>query len=379
LGFGKVAKIRIAFIIDELNLGGTEIQLISIIQRLRRDKFEPYLICLRDSKLLGASDLQCEKIVLGINKLFSSRGLRRLVWLARFLKRERIEILQTFLIDACILGIVAGSLGGVPAIVSSRRDLGFWYTPKLLFVFRILSRWVDYYMVNSQTVKQSVSRNEGVTPCKISVIYNGIDIQRFNRPEESEILKTREKAAISQEDFVIGIVANLNRQVKRVDIFLKAAHEIHKAHGNTIFMIIGDGCLKKELINLSSALGIDRRTVFLGFQKDLTEYLPLFDIGVLTSDSEGFSNAILEYMAAGIPVVATDCGGNSELLDNGLTGILVPPGDHEGIAEGICSLLCHRERRISMGEEARRVVREKYAWDVKIEELEEYYLSMVKN
>lgn len=372
-------KIRIAFIIDELNLGGTEKQLVSLIQRLNHDKFEAYLVCLRNSEWLRTIDLNCQKIVLEVKKLLSYEGLKSLVWLSRFFRRHKIDILQTYLIDACIFGVVAGILGGIPVIVSSRRDMGFWYTPKLLLVFKILDYWVDHYMVNSKTVRDNVLKNEKVNSHKIAIFYNGIDLEPFRRINDSLSLETRKKMGISNEDFVVGVVSNLNRPIKRVDIFLRAAGEVRKKHKNSIFLIIGDGCLKSELVKLSSVLGIKKRTFFLGLQKDVIPYLGIMNIAVLTSDSEGFSNAILEYMAAGIPVVATDCGGTGELIDNGSTGILVPPGDYGEIANAICSLLSDRERRINMGKAAKRIVQEKYAWDAKIKELEDYCLSIVGN
>lgn len=372
-------KIKIVFIIDELNLGGTELQLVSVIKRLNRNRFLAYLICLRDSEYLKATQLDCEKIILNVGKLLSLKGIRKLFWLAHFVRKEKIHILQTFFIDANIFGVIGGTLGGVPVIISSRRDLGFWYNSKLLWVLRILDRWVDHYLVNSISVRDHVLKYEKMVPQKVSVIYNGIDLEPFRRVDGNLRSWIRRKLGISLDDIAIGIVSNLNRPVKRVDLFLKAAGEVYKEHKNTSFWVIGDGNLKGELRQLSSTLGIRGKTHFLGLKDDVIPYLAAFDIGVLTSDSEGFPNSILEYMAAGVPVVATNSGGTSEIIENDSTGILVPPGDYKGVAEGISSLLFDRSKQISMGEEAKRVVQEKYAWDVKIKELEAYYCSVIRN
>jgi glycosyltransferase involved in cell wall biosynthesis len=141
-------------------------------------------------------------------------------------------------------------------------------------------------------------------------------------------------------------------------------------------VIVGGGNNEQELKTLANDLGVGDRVVFTGFKSDAVPYMKNFTIGVNTSDSEGFSNTILEYMAVGIPVVATNVSGNAELVQEGKTGILVRPGNPGEIAHAICELLSDENMRHQMGIESKRIVEEKYSWDLKIKEIEDYYLNV---
>ena len=130
---------------------------------------------------------------------------------------------------------------------------------------------------------------------------------------------------------------------------------------------------------LTYNLGIADRLIFVGKQDNAIPYIKNFDIGVLTSDSEGFSNALLEYMACGVASVATDVGGNRELIQNGKTGVLVPKGEPEALARAIIELLDDNEYRNWLGSNAKALVTSEYSWDKKIREIEKYYLDLLKN
>jgi glycosyltransferase involved in cell wall biosynthesis len=208
-------------------------------------------------------------------------------------------------------------------------------------------------------------------------MYNGIDVRTIANTNPASLHE--EYNQIEQEDSIVGIVANYNRKIKRLDIFIEASAEISKRREDVKFLIIGGGRKnEKELRELARIRGIADRLIFGGIKENPIPYVKSFDIGVLTSDSEGLSNTIMEYMAAGIPCVATDVGGNRELVEHGVSGILVPPGNPLVLAEAICSLLQDPERSRRMAMEAKRIVSEKYSWDVIIKKTEDYYLSLVK-
>lgn len=271
---------------------------------------------------------------------------------------------------------MAASIARVPKTISCRRDLGFWYDKKTLSSLRMVNFLSNSFLVNSVSVMECLVSMESVSPDKVHVIYNGIDYDYF-----SHILPTSlpsEYPNISKSDRVVGIVANYNRMVKRLDLFVRAADRVSKRVGDVKFLIIGGGRLEAEIRELVRDLGIDEVVVFGGKKNQAASYVKAFDLGVLTSDSEGFSNTLLEYMAAGVPAVATDVGGNRELVDHGLTGILVPPGDDEAIAQGIIELLEDEPWRRRIGEAARQVVRDRYDWSVKIKEIECYYQSLLE-
>lgn len=369
-------KIRIAYIIDELNIGGTEKQLVSTIELINKDQFEVLLVCLRSSEYFSQIDLQCKKMILNLSSLISIKGLSRFFSLLVYLRKHRIDIVQTFFFDANIFGVLAAKLAGVPRIISCRRDMGFWYTPRLLFFLKGVNKLVCRFLVNSYAIKENIIKYEFIPEHKIDVIHNGIYLEPFQKKFDTDIIK--EKIGLSQSESVVGIVANLNRKVKRVDLFLEAAQQVLKKNKSVSFVIIGDGCLRSGLEELSRRLGLQDKIFFIGQKEDVCPYLSVFDIGVICSDSEGFSNSILEYAAAGIPVVATDTGGTRELLKKQNLGCLVPVGDYQGIADAILEFLRDKPRMARISINARNIVRQEYSWEAKIKEIEKYYCQILE-
>jgi len=370
-------KIKIAYIIDELNIGGTEKQLVSTIELLNKNQFEVLLICLRPSQYFFEIDLQCKKILLDVSSLISINGALTFFSLVSCLRKHEIDILQTYFFDANVFGILAAKLGGVKRIISCRRDMGFWYTPKLLFVLKKLNKLADRFLVNSNAVKENIEACESVPNQKIDVIYNGINLEPFKRSYNTNVIKRN--YGISDSDYLVGIIANLNRRVKRVDLFIKAANKVLQKNKNVFFVIIGDGCLRNELERLSKRLNLKDRIHFVGLKENVYPYLSAFDIGVISSDSEGFSNSIIEYLASGIPVVATDTGGNRELLKEGKLGELVPPDDPERMAESILELLNDYLKMKRILKSAEKMIEQEYGWEAKIKEIEKYYRSILTN
>ena len=376
-------KIVIVYVIDFLATregvtGGTERQLIETLTRLDRSKFRPILFCLQEFKKIPYwEELNCEKYIIDVYSLGSFNSLLSLISFVRFLKRNCVDIVQTFFFDSTLFGILGAKLAGVKNRISCRRDMGFWYDRKLLKKLIFVNLFTKRFLVNSNAIKDSMVKQENVPEEAIDVICNGVDLNAIDKVEPSDL--SCEFMEIEKNDKVIGLVANFNRTVKRVDLFVKAAAEVAKQVQNVKFFILGGGKLENELRQLARDWDVEETVIFAGKRYSAIPYIKSFDIGVLTSDSEGFSNVILEYMAAGIPVIATDVGGNRELIENEYTGVLVPQGDYKAIARGICKLLSDKSRRGRMGQEARRVVRENYSWGTKIGEIETYYLSLLKS
>lgn len=370
-------KIKIAYIIDELNIGGTEKQLLKTIELLDNEKLEPIMICLRPSEYYSNIDIPCEKHILNVYSLVSVHCLLKLLWFVFYLRKHRIDIVQTYFVDANMFGVLAAYLANVKTIISCRRDMGFWYKPGIFRILRVLNKLTSRFLVNSNSVKRHICKYESIPSLKVDVIYNGVATDLGDTPHDGTLLK--HKLNIRNDDYVVGTVANLNRSVKRVDVFLKAAAEVLRNLENVIFLIVGEGHLKGELGKLSEDLKIENKVIFAGLIEDVSPYISLFDVGVISSDSEGFSNSILEYMALGVPVVATDGGGNREVVKEGETGLLVTVGNYKWMAEKICTLLKkkNKNRRLQMGKNGTIFVKQKYSWDKKIKEIETYYHSVL--
>ena len=370
------SKIKIAYIIDSINsVAGTEKQLLQTIQHLNKERFEVKLICLRKPSSIFHTDRRnFEYIELDIKRLFSMKALFGILWLIYYLRKRRIDIIQTLFFDATLVGVTAGRIAGVKNIISCRRDLGFWHTSKLLRVLRIINKMTTRVLTNSYAVKVHTSKCENLPESKIDVIKNGIHLNQFGGIVSKESF--RKSFAIPDDDYIIGIVANLNRHVKRIDVFINMALEVLKVIPNVSFQIVGDGHLRHKLEQLAARLDISNKIFFMGRKKEIYSIIENWDIGVLSSDSEGFSNAILEYMEVGLPVVATNTGGNSEVIEEGVNGVLVSPGDYKLMAEKICRLLQDNKKRLEMGKNAKSLIRQEYAWVNKIREIESYYYNL---
>jgi glycosyltransferase involved in cell wall biosynthesis len=368
-----LAPIKVLYVIDKMQIGGTERQLAAVIGKLDRERFEPILCCLRESNDGVIGSIPCKKILLGVHSFASPRALFMLCRLTRFLVRERVSIVQTFFIDATIMGMVAAWLAAVRVRISCRRDLGFWYRAGTLLRMKVANKFATRFLTNSQSVKEVLSEKEGVPPERIDVIYNGVEIGEPTPPSDTNCADLKEELFGNTTCPVVGIVSNLNRPVKRVDVFVMAAGLVNEVFPHCRFLVVGSGHLMPKMVDLASKYSLKGKIRFVGTQKDVSRYVGIMDLFVNSSDSEGFSNSVLEAMVAGKPIVATDVGGNREMLKSGGHGLLVPPGDFDAMARAIVRVLQSPGEHIPRGTSAFQKVKEEYSWETIIRQIESYY------
>jgi glycosyltransferase involved in cell wall biosynthesis len=350
---------RVLFLIDELEglaAGGTERQLFQFIRALSGSEFQVELAVLRGNFSSDAAGCPVHNLNFP-RKLASLDGLRALLGLRNWLRPRRFHIVHTFFTDANLIGPIAAKLAGVPAVIGGRRNLNHWMTPGFARLQRVSNMFVDVLLANSEMAKEAVCRTEGVRASKIEVIYNAIDIERFRRNLQTRA-ELRNEFGFADDHVVIGNVANL-RAIKGVPVFLEAAAMVSRTNPNCRFMQVGEGELRESIEARIDELGLRSTFLLLGRRNDVPDLLSAFDVGVLTSHAEGFSNSILEYMAAELPVVVTDVGGNREAL--GETGIIAAPGDVGAIASALQRLAPDAELRKTMGASAFQRVRELFA------------------
>lgn len=355
--------LRVLYCIDAMDRGGTELQLAALIEHLDRRRVAPVLCTLRGA----AADVpqpSCPSFEARFTS-FASPGLWSCVQrLRRFVDEQRIDVVHAFFQDPVILGFLASAGRPATARVASLRDMGFWRTPGKLLRLRLVYPRYHGFIANSRSVAERFHELAHISLEKIAVISNGV------RPCAA---RSRTPGA----DAVVGIVANLNREVKRVDLFLRAARLVADSLPGTRFVIVGGGRLERSLRELCSTLRLDAAVSFRGEVPDPETEVRSFDLGVLTSDSEGLSNSILEYMAAGIPTVARRVGGNDELVAHGETGLLVDGESPREIARAILLLLNDPQARACMGERARTVARTQFGLDACARKHEAYYADLV--
>lgn len=365
-------RINLLYVIDKLEFGGTEKQLMSLVNGLDRTRFSATIVTLRENDVAFGGMFQCPIISMNVPSLASLNGLKKLIRLIQYIRSDGIDIVQTFFIDATIFGILAGRMGGAKFLITSRRDMGYWYTKPILICLRFVNRLADGMIVNSESIRDKVSEVEKFQKEKMAVIHNGLPEEVFVRFDKATRDRVRRSIGIGTDDLVVGILSNLNRRVKGVDLFIRAAQVVSCKLQNAFFVIAGDGHLKQELMVLCKNLCIHQKVKFLGRIENVQELLTSFDVAVNSSTSEGFSNAILEYMASGLPVVATDCMGNKEMIVNGREGLLVPP-DPEKIGEAVLRIIGDKSLRKELGEAARTRVKIQYSIEKMTRSTESFY------
>ena len=341
--------------------GGTEQQVLQLVQFMDKSRYEPSLTLLRASEYIERNGFPCPVMVLGISKIANIRSIITLLRFGFELRRQGYRIVHCFFNDVSLIAPPVFRMFGIRVLVS-RRDMGFWYTTRLLMVLRVVSQFVDCYVVNSQAVKRIVQEQEHVDAKTISVIYNGY-VTTARATNDTELTK---RLGSADGGPIIGIVANL-RQIKRIDTLIKAFGAICTRFHDARLVIVGD-CQSEQaksvlegLENLAIDLGVHNRVIFTGSVDDALPYVNRFAVAVLCSESEGFSNALMEYMQAGRPIICTDTGGNPELIQDGTNGYLVPVGDVDALAGRLVKLLSDSALARRLGEAARETVRSTYS------------------
>ncbi len=339
--------VRVTFLIDQLAPGaGTENQLLGLLEGLDRSRVEPRLITLTEDPSWPLTHAPCPAHALGVTRLGAPAGMRAILAAARRL-REHADLAITFFPDASFVGVVAARLAGRP-VLTTRRNLAYDAGAGSPRRYRLLNRWTRRVIANADAVAQAVRQGEGLGTERIEVIPNAVDLVRFHPPGPEHRAATRERLGLPREGPLWVCVANL-RPVKGHALLLESMARLGDAAPH--LALIGGGPLRAELESRVETSGLAGRVRFLGALPDAAPALAAADGFVLASSSEGMPNGVLEAMAAGLPVVATDVGGTRELL--GEAGRLVPSGDGEALSDALAALSADPQLRLDLGTRAR--------------------------
>jgi glycosyltransferase involved in cell wall biosynthesis len=292
--------------------------------------------------------------------------------LAHFLRRQRIDILHVYFPDSTYLGVLAGWLARVPHLVQSRNSINYWPTPLARWLGRCCNRLTDILIANCAACRQAARAEGGLRPEQLVILENGVDLARFPLPRCSPGPQAERRPRR------VGVVANL-RLVKGLEHFVQAAAEVSASQPAVSFHIAGEGELRPALQRLVTDLGLAERVCLPGLVADVPGFLHELDVAVLCSTSEGMSNALLEYMAAGRAIVATAVGGNTELIVDGVHGLLVPAGDPPRLAAAIRRLLLDGNLRTRLGAAARQRVEEHYSREAMVRRFEAFYDKLARH
>ena len=349
--------VNVLRIIPSLEMGGVERTLTSILPRLDKKKYKVYLCCLfkRDklADTMESLNIPIIKFKMRARLDFDGKYIIGILRLAYLMKKMQIDIVHTHLYRANIAGRIAAKLAGVPVIIANEHNIDSWKKLPQKLNDRVLAGITNKIIVVSNAVKDFYINKIGIPEDKITTIYNGVDIPKFQT--HVDINKKKKEFGIKSSEKVITIIGRLHQQ-KGHCYFLKAAQIIVKKKPNVKFLIVGDGPLGSQLRDMSNDLKISKNVIFTGLRNDIPQILAMSDISVLTSLREGFSITVLESMAAGKPVIATNVGGNNEIIEHGKTGFIIPTQSPKDLALYGLKLINDKELARNMGQEAKKKV-----------------------
>jgi glycosyltransferase involved in cell wall biosynthesis len=358
----------VCFLIDDLAAAGTESQLVALLRRLDRARVRPYLVLLRGDNAVTQGLLPdfCPCLRLGVGSLkHPATALKSLKFIS-FLWRERIDVVQAYFPDSSYFGIVASWLAGVRHRVRTRNNIGHWLTPAHRTLGRALNLLTTATVANCGAARAALLADEKPPSRSVFVLENGVDLERF-----LDIAPPREGSAPR-----VGAVANL-RHVKGLDVLVAAAAAVAREFPEVTFHVAGEGPERASLQAAVSAAGMESRFHLHGAVADIPGFLAGLDVAALPSRAEGMSNAVLEYMAAARPLVATAVGATPEVVRDGTDGLLVRPGDAPALAAAIARLLRDRALARRLGMSARRRASEHYSRAAMVRRFEDFYTGLV--
>jgi glycosyltransferase involved in cell wall biosynthesis len=374
-----VNRLRVLKFLNHFDVGGTERQFIYVANGLDRSRFDVKIACFRRAGPLLAT-LRPEMPIRPYpveQGFYHFRSMLSQLHFASDVRKAKIEIVHTYGWYPNVFGIPAGWLAARPILIASVRDAGAYLTPSKIRALRFTCVLADCVLVNSVAGKDWLLA-QGVKPEKIEVIRNGV-----NLPERG---RKRATAGIRQE-FAIPddapVCACIGRVVsgKGIDVYLRAARVLLEQNRDVRFLMIGahsfETNYKLEMEELARDLRLDCRFIFTGERHNVAEILQDVDMVVHPSLTEGLSNVVLEAMAAGLPVVATTVGGNPELVQDGRTGLLVPPRNAAALAHAIASLLDHPQTARQFGEAGRQKIVQEFSIREMLRRTEDLYLRLV--
>lgn len=368
---------RVVQFINSFHLGGTEGQALLLTRGLR-DSFDLQLAALNldGAHLNAAREIGILPEAFPLADSFVSPQTPRQVWrLARWLKSRRVDLIHAHDLYTSILAVPAARLAQC-RVVLSRLDLLHWQSAAQKLALRAVSRAADHLIANAEAIARQIARQERLLSDRVTVIRNGIDLSRFDdrarRPPESSL------PPVESGDLIVAHVANMNHPVKAQELLIEIFSWLRARHPRARLWLVGDGPRRERLQRMARSLGLRREVVFLGRRGDVPAILRRAHIGVLASRAEGLSNAIIEAMAAGLPMVVTDAGGNAELVANEERGFVVPVDARLIFAARLEALLDSPGLRLEMGQNARRFVERDLGLDRLVESHARLYRRLIE-
>jgi len=343
--------------------GGTERQMIELVRRLDPSRWAVHVPCFhgRGAWFPRVVEAAASVVEFPVTTFQSTSALQHMWAFARWCRTVRIAVVHTTELYANIFGLPGAALAGVPVRIGNRREINPDKSAAQIAMQRLAYGFAHKVVANSRAAADRL-RREQVAARKIAVIPNGLDLDAI------------QPAAHRPRPRKVTIVANL-RPEKGHDVLMDAAVMVLRRFPDATFECVGHGSELKPLVARAERLGLQPAFSFLGHRDDVGARLAEADLFVLPSRSEAFPNAVLEAMGAGLPIVASGVGGILELIDSGRTGLLVPPGEPQPLADALCRLMADPALAARLGAAARDQARAHYSFDRMVASFESLYLS----
>jgi glycosyltransferase involved in cell wall biosynthesis len=303
----------------------------------------------------------------------SPGGIYQLARMQSFLRKGSFDIVHTHDLWSNLIGVPAAKMAGVPVIISSQRDLSHdpWYKTTKGRLLRAVQRGSSAVLTNAQAIRTGLIKDEGFAPRRVKVVYNGVDVERFAaaKPDRERLFP----GTAGQK--LVVLVGNMHSEVKGQLTVIAAAFKVFEHFPQTRFIFVGDGERRSEFEHRAAQFG--KTFLFLGRREDIPEILASCDIALLPSAAEGMPNAVLEYMAAGLPVIASRVGGNVEAVEDGVSGLLIPAGDSGALADSLIRLLQDEEFAQLLSRNAQISVRERFSFESLTRNIDSLYTELL--
>ncbi len=376
-------KYKILHVIDHLGSGGAQEAVCQLVKYRQAQRFQPEVVALHGfghyRDVLSSWGVPVHSLVpQGFARAAIPFIFLRLFFL---LARHRFDIVHTHLIGANVLAAPLAALYRVPVRFTHDQTMDD------VRDYSLVHRWLDtlanrcnhHVIAVSSSIRTFLCRKEGVSPQKVSVIYNSVDLNRFSpRPDPRAREEARHKWGLPADALIVGGVGRLHYQ-KNYPLFLEVAAQVCERVPQALFVIAGEGSERDGLVEMSRTLGLADRVRFLGFVKEMPELYECLDLLLLTSHFEGTPLTVLEAMAMGVPVVASEVDGVAEVLEHNRDGLLAPPGRGEVFVTEVCRVLQDRDLWRRLSRTGQEKARRHYSAEAMVRQVEALYLQYLEN
>ncbi|RBW49728.1 glycosyltransferase [Marinobacter sp. F3R11] len=365
---GKVSQhlgksLKVLHVTFNMGIGGTEQVIRQLVQGMASDGVESEILCIDGQ--IGPIGEALEKSGTPVHKVARKQGFDRslITAIRKRVKEGQFDVVHCHQYTPWIYGWLA-ALGTQAKVVFTEHGRFYpdRYRYKAMLVNPLMALLTPAVVAISNATKDALVTYEFIPRKKIQVVYNGISPLKR---DDLEVQKVRESLRIPQDAFVVGTVSRLD-PVKNQSMMLRAFKEFNEKYPDSYLLMVGDGPDKEKLVALAKELGIDERTVFTGFINNPVHYLSAMDVFLLSSHTEGTSMTLLEAMSLGIPSVATRVGGNPEIVNHGITGILTEPDQSSAFSTAMNKLYQDPVFRKLQGKAAQKRFFEKFSSEVMV-------------